>query len=347
MSENFPFAFSPITGANFGHQIHTDKRLSCRSLIRQLEQDPEVLLRLLCDANGLLLLSGMEEITHEPELLVRLSRLCGPGVENYRETLTRANLIHPRIDEILVLGNRPPSSRKSPPPPDPPLTADQKLPIQFPHRRGWHTDQSFRRPPPDISLFYCVTACQRGQGQTLFADGIGAYAALTTDVKEKLAGLDGLHALLGTGRSETARRRGEPVQSLLPHQQSQRQPIVREHPVTGRKALYLCEDEQMDWLDGPIAGMQPGPGGDGGRLVYELMTHFTGSAFTYAHDWTDGDLIIYDNRCLIHSATWYDDTAHDRLMWRTTVSGNPGAEYAGENPSWISADGKPPLHGLD
>jgi taurine dioxygenase len=48
-----------------------------------------------------------------------------------------------------------------------------------------------------------------------------------------------------------------------------------------------------------------------------------------------GDLVIYDNRTLIHAATWFDAAQHQRLMWRTTVSGNPGAEYAGEAKSWI------------
>jgi len=50
-----------------------------------------------------------------------------------------------------------------------------------------------------------------------------------------------------------------------------------------------------------------------------------------------GDLVIYDNRTLIHAATWFDAEQHQRLMWRTTVSGNPGAEYAGEAKSWIVA----------
>jgi alpha-ketoglutarate-dependent taurine dioxygenase len=51
--------------------------------------------------------------------------------------------------------------------------------------------------------------------------------------------------------------------------------------------------------------------------------------FVYVHEWTRGDLVIWDNRCLVHAATWFDAEKAARLMWRTTVSGNPGATYAG------------------
>ena len=94
----------------------------------------------------------------------------------------------------------------------------------------------------------------------------------------------------------------------------------------------------MDWLDGPIAGVQPGPYGDGAELLYELMSHCTSSPFTYAHDWDVIDLVVYDNRNVLHSATWYNNQ-HTRLMWRTTVMGNPGSIYAGEAKSWAPQEG--------
>ena len=67
------------------------------------------------------------------------------------------------------------------------------------------------------------------------------------------------------------------------------------------------------------------------------MEHYTQRKFVYIHEWNEGDLIIYDNRTTIHSATWFDSDAHPRVMWRTTVSGNAGPEYAGERKSWIAA----------
>ena len=137
----------------------------------------------------------------------------------------------------------------------------------------------------------------------------------------------------------------EPLE-LLPHQRSQPQPLVRMHPVTGRPALYLCEYGQMDWLDGPIVGMEPGPDGEGAELLHALMSHCTRQDYVYVHEWDAGDLVIYDNRCLLHCATWYDVESHDRLMWRTTVHGNPGPEYAGEAKSWIPQDESRILEGL-
>lgn len=342
-----PGALTPIPGSPFGRILKFHEELTSAALVAQLESEPKSLQRSLNASQGLLLIRDLHGISQQPELLLRLSRLCGKSVENYRQTLTLEHLVHPAVDEILVLGNQPPSGRRPPAQPVPARTASGELPIQFPHRRGWHTDQSFRRPPPDISLFYCVRPCLKGQGQTLFANGIGAYEGLSPELKTKVESLQGLHALLGTGRSERARLAGDRLQPLLSHQQSQRQPIVRTHPVTGERALYLCEGEQMDWLDGPIVGMQPGPHGDGARLVYALMTHYTGPSYTYAHDWDVGDLVIYDNRCLIHSATWYDDSAADRLMWRTTVAGNAGDLYQGERASWIPAAGTRPMQGLE
>ena len=138
-------------------------------------------------------------------------------------------------------------------------------------------------------------------------------------------------------RMSLAVRAGETPMELGPGDQPQRQPVVRIHPETGANSLYLCEAGQMDWIDGPFVGMEPGPDGEGAKLLYKLMAHYTRPEFVYAHDWDKGDLVIYDNRTLIHAATWFDTAQHQRLMWRTTVSGNPGAEYAGEAKSWVVA----------
>jgi alpha-ketoglutarate-dependent taurine dioxygenase len=67
------------------------------------------------------------------------------------------------------------------------------------------------------------------------------------------------------------------------------------------------------------------------------MTHLTRPEFVYVHEWTRGDVLVWDNRCLVHAATWFDAEREQRVMWRTTVSGDPGAVYAGERKSWIAA----------
>ena len=328
----------PLPGAKFGGRVRlgrTDAPGDARAFIAAAEVEPEVLSEALAQSDGLLLLPGMQAIGNEPNLLVRLSRLFGPEVEDYRKTLTRSNMVHEIVPEIFVVSNIPSVGRAPPPRPNPPLTADGALPTQYPHRKGWHTDQSYRRPPPDISLFFAVAPVPQGQGQTLFANGTAAYEALPPALKQQVERLEGLHVQLGTGRSREAVMAGETVRPLAPHERSQRQPVVRIHPVTDRKALYLCESGQMDWLDGPFVGMEPGPDGDGARLLDQLMVHLTRPDFIYVHEWNPGDLIVWDNRCLVHAATWFDAAKHERLMWRTTVHGNPGAAYVGERKSWI------------
>ena len=314
----------PLPGAAFGAAVKLDKSI------------PDDLPRFLDDAGGLLLIPGQHEITENPGRLVELSRCFGPEVEDYRFTLANPATVHPTVPEIFIVSNLPPVSKMPPKKPEPPLTADGKFPVQYPQRRGWHTDQSYRRPPPDISLFYAVTPVARDRGQTLFASGTLAYEALSPSLKARVEKLEGIHAQPGTGRGREAALEGEVPKPTAPHERPQRQPVVRIHPTTGRPALYLCEWGQMDWVDGPFVGMEPGPHGDGAKLLDELMAHLTRPEFVYVHEWTQGDVLVWDNRCLVHAATWFDGVSEQRVMWRTTVRGNPGAEYAGEQRSWIA-----------
>lgn len=336
MSGSFEL-IKPLAGCGFGGVLRHRGGPGADALIAAAEADPKALPRALTDSFGLLLVPGMQAMVDAPELLVRLSRLFGPEVEDYRQTLIALNMVHETVPEILLVANRPPASRPPPRRPDPPLTADGGLPVQFPHRRGWHTDQSYRRPPPDISLFLAVLAAPQGQGQTLFADGTAAYEALPAALKARIDTLDGLHVSSSARRGRDAVLAGETPRPLAPNEQPQRQPLVRTHPVSGKRALYLCEYGQMDWVEGPIVGMEPGPHGNGATLLAELMTHLTRPEFVYIHEWSAGDLLVWDNRCLAHAATWFDADQESRIMWRTTVSGNPGAAYAGERKSWIAA----------
>ena len=335
----------PLPAASFGAWLRFDDTSDLAATVAGLERAPDDFTSSLQDAQGLLVLPGMQQISDQPELLVRLSRLFGDQVENYRETVTPPNMIHEQVPEIMLVSNRPPVNLLPSKLPDPPLAEDGGVPVQFPHRVGWHTDQSFRRPPPDISLFYAHTPTPKGQGQTLFANGIAAYEALPASLEHRVDGLRGLHALRGAGRTEEAVRAGQKPEPLFSHQRSQAEPVVRVHPVTGKRALYLCASSQMDWVDGPFLGLETGPDSEGAKLLYDLMSHYTERRFTYVHDWDPGDLIVYDNRCLVHSGSWHD-AKHPRVMWRTTVMGNPGEEYAGERPSWIPAEGGDPMDGL-
>jgi taurine dioxygenase len=325
----------PLAGASFGGRLEFANPGGAESIIEEMESGPEILQQALYAASGLLMLNGLDEISAAPSLLLRLSRLFGPDIDNYQENGNPALMVHAGVPEIFVVSNAPPVNRWPPPRPNPPICADGSLPITFPHRRGWHSDQSFRRPPPDVSLLYAVLATDRGTGQTLFADCAAAFDALPPAMRARVEDLVGLHAAFGTGRSEDDVRNNRPVPRLRRHEQSQRQPVVRRHPVTGRCALYLCEGSQMDWVDGPFIGLEPGPDGAGADLLYQLMAHITQPQFVYVHDWHSGDALVFDNRTTIHAATWFDAERQQRTLWRTTVSGNPGPQYEGERPSWI------------
>jgi taurine dioxygenase len=307
------------------------------AFVAAVESAPDELPQALYDADGFLLLKGMGAVSDDPELLIRLSRPFGAEVEDYAKTSNRTHMYHPASSHIIRISNLPPVNFPTPDLPDPPRLPDGGLPVQFPQRRGWHTDQSFRRPPPDISLFYAHQPAPRDQGQTLYADGVGAYEALDDAMKARVDNLLALHVAPFKGYGEDAVMNGEEPQALTEKDGPQAQPVVRVHPVTGRKALYLCEREQIDWRNGPFVGMEPGIAGDGRDLLYALMEHYTQPAFTYAHHWDQGDLVIYDNRCTIHSATWFDAEHVARDMWRTTVWGNPGPYYDGEVRSWEAA----------
>lgn len=332
-----PFTLAALPGdATFGASVDFPSAREPISRVIAAEEAGAALADALDNHHGFLLLRGMQAVSESPQRLVSLSEAFGTEVENYLETLTEPTAVHPQVPEILVVSNVPPTSKAPPAQPEPPLTDTGGVPVQFPHRRGWHTDQSYRRPPPDISLFYAHVPVPAGQGQTLYADGLAAYEALPPDLKQRVETLQGIHAKPGIGRAEYAVRDGRTPDPLAPHQMPQVQPVVRVHPRTGQRALYLCEAGQMDWVDGPFVGMEAGPDGEGARLLYELMSHFTRPEFCYVHEWQAGDLVIYDNRTLIHCATWFDAARHERVMWRTTVWGNPGPEYAGEARSWTA-----------
>jgi taurine dioxygenase len=334
------FELNALAGASFGGLLRCVNANGAKSVIAALEADTEMLPRALHAVGGLLVLKGLNDVSAEPSLMLRVSLLLGLNVENYQENGTPQNLVHEGVPEIYVVSNAPPVNRWPPPRPVPHLCQDGTLPVTFPHRRGWHTDQSFRRPPPDISLLYAVQTAVKGQGQTLFADCAAAFDALPTSVQAQIECLVGIHTAFGTGRSEEDVRDHRPVRPLMRHERPQLQPVVRLHPVTGRRAIYLSDGGQMDWVDGPFVGMGAGPDSDGAILFYELMAHLTQRKFVYVHEWDPGDMLVFDNRNLVHSVTWYDAEKYQRTLWRTTVSGNPGKQYDGEKPSWIPGAGE-------
>ncbi len=145
----------PLPGAAFGATVRLrDGGQGAAAVVAAAETAADELAAALAEAKGILLVQGLNDIADDPELLIRFSRVFGPEVEDYRHNLTDLKSVHVSVPQILLVSNMPPVSKAPPKRPEPPLAADGLIPVQYPHRKGWHTDQSYRRPPPDISLFY-------------------------------------------------------------------------------------------------------------------------------------------------------------------------------------------------
>lgn len=174
---------------------------------------------------------------------------------------------------------------------------------------AWHTDGSWRRVTGHATLLYAVEVPTEG-GETHFCDMYGAYDALGGETKERLAGLRAVHNL----DFSRSRRHGED-----PMTEAQKRevppvdhPVIRTHPETGRKCIFLGDHAET------IAGYDYDAGR---RLVEEINAAAVREELTYRHRWRPRDLIIWDNRCLMHRATPYDTTRERRVMRRCTILG--------------------------
>ena len=175
----------------------------------------------------------------------------------------------------------------------------------------WHSDSSFKAVPSLCSLLSARIVPPEG-GNTEFADLRAAYDALPQAMKDKLAGLVAEHDLVYSRSTiDPSVLTGE-MQDELP---AVRQAMVRVNPVTGRKSIYAGAHAShvIGW---PIA--------EGRAFIKELMDFATQPRFCHSHKWRVGDIVVWDNRCLVHRATAYDTVRYQRLMQRTTVRGEEG-----------------------
>jgi taurine dioxygenase len=179
----------------------------------------------------------------------------------------------------------------------------------------WHTDTSYRRRPSRCSLLYAKEVPHRGSrplGDTVFANTIAAFEALPETMKKRITGLKAIHRY-------SARRRvaDSPRPKLTGEQLAETpdiaHPIVRTHPYTGRKSLYVTAGECIG-----IEGM---PEDEGVDLIAELDAHCVRPEFLYRHQWRVGDLLMWDNATAMHLAICDYALPERRLMHRTTVIG--------------------------
>ncbi len=178
----------------------------------------------------------------------------------------------------------------------------------------WHSDSSFKGVPSLCSLLSARIIPPEG-GATEFASTRCAYPSLPDALKQQVETAIAVHDF---SWSRDQIRPGFFTEKERAEYPPVRHPVVRTNPVNGRKALFLGAHASH------IVGM---PVEDGRALLKELLDHVTQPEFCYRHEWQEGDLVIWDNRCVLHRATPFDTTRHMRLMQRTTVSGDP-AEFA-------------------
>ncbi len=170
----------------------------------------------------------------------------------------------------------------------------------------WHTDSSFKHVPAKFSLLLAREVPPAG-GETEFADMRAAYDALTEERKRALDGLVLEHSFLHSG-SKIGFTEFEPeIYEKLP---PVRQALVRRHPGSGRRSLYLAS-HASHVIGRPIE--------EGRALIDELIAFATQPPFVHRHVWRVNDLVMWDDRCTMHRGRPYDPR-HRRVMQRTTVA---------------------------
>ena len=174
---------------------------------------------------------------------------------------------------------------------------------------AWHTDKSYHAEPSLMTMLHALELPPAG-GDTQFANTALGYAALPEETKREIADLRVEH-------SWEASRRNLGAKPITEEQRRERPPVihplVRTHPDTGVKSLYLGLHTSH------VVGMDRT---EGRALLDRLLAHTTQPAFVYAHRWQSGDLVLWDNRCLLHRAVRnYEMAKHRRILQRTVVRG--------------------------
>jgi len=210
---------------------------------------------------------------------------------------------HPEHPEILIVSN----------------IKDEDRYIGVPHAgRYWHTDLSYMVAPSRGSLLYAIEIPEqngRALGDTRFTSSVTAYEALPEDSKERIADLSATFSLahhrsklMADGASEdrlTADQ--EAMAPVAVHK------IVQQHPLTGRKCLFVNEGHTVEILDLPQD--------EGRELLDMLCRHATKPEFVHRHRWRVGDLLMWDNLATQHIAEFNYALPQRRYLHRTTLEG--------------------------
>ena len=229
-----------------------------------------------------------QPLTEEEQ--IAFARAFGPLDLGLKKALKRENRL--KYDESIDISNVDDSGKIA-------SLAGKKMYSQLANQL-WHSDSSFQNPPARYSMLHSLTNPAKG-GETEFADLRAAYDALSKDTKREIEDLRAQHYALYSRINLGDTNWTEEQRNALPPVEW---PLVRTHPGSKRKLLFVGAHATH------ILGMHLG---EGRLLLAELLEHATQREFVYRHTWRVNDLVIWDNRCVLHRGRRYDYTQRREL----------------------------------
>ena len=176
----------------------------------------------------------------------------------------------------------------------------------------WHTDSSFRKIPSNGSILHGISTTKKG-GNTLFANMYKAYEDLNKSIKEKIKNLYVLHDhdhIISLSK-ELSKKKDKGSYDKL---DSVAHPLVRRHPVTNKPSLFLSPHTMVKIIDYDY---------DQGRELLDFLIHHSiQSKYVYKHTWNKNDIVMWDNRCTMHSVEPFNNNTIKRIMHRVTLVGD-------------------------
>ena len=282
-------AVEPLAGKTFGAEVHGVD-------LRDLDEDSRKAIEDAFHTHGVL-------IFHEQELSqdehVAFARNFGEIERQTDETMS-ADLIGKPI--VLNISNVDENGE---------LITDRNHPqVRYlGGNEGWHSDSSFKPVTAKASVLYCIEAPEEG-GATGYADMRAAWDELPEEEKRRLEGMTAYHSLM---YSQAAAGAVDTEPDEVPSRMKGAwHPVVRTHPATGRKSLFIgrhaCQIKEL-----PVA--------EGQRLLKRLTVEACQGPRVYYHQWRPGDVVLWDNRCTLHRATSWD-LGQRRVLRHVRVAGD-------------------------
>jgi taurine dioxygenase len=177
------------------------------------------------------------------------------------------------------------------------------------HAKAWHTDDSYFAKPAMFTMLQAITLPKRG-GNTDFINTCAVLEAMPSNLRQRIEGLRAIHTYQSRRNLSAVARRSDQEIAETP---AVDHPLVRTLPGSGRQALYINPNR----IERILGWNEP----ESDALLDELYDFAFRSEFQYSHEWRDGDLVIWDNRCTMHKANADYDIAQLRVMHRVMLEG--------------------------